>query len=96
MWRVIKIHCPYFAPDELRATPQVGVDDVPVQVEGHARGGMSKHPLHHLRVSPRTQPDRRRAVPKIVHPQTWPTDHLLGVRPSDRPLPVLLAQRRPS
>ena len=72
MWRAIKIHRPYPAADEKPAPRLHGLavaSDARTDPSGHARPShASKHPLHHLRVSPRTQPDRRRAMPKIVHP----------------------------
>jgi hypothetical protein len=39
---------------------------VAVQVHRHGRGRVSQNPLHNLRVSASTQPDRRRRVPQIV------------------------------
>jgi hypothetical protein len=77
----------------LRAACQILVDEVPVQVHRHGRGGVSQGLLNHLLTSTCAEPDGRSGVPRVVHPESRNAGSRHGGSSSDRSLPVRLAQR---
>ena len=56
-----------------------------LEVYRHRCGGIPQHPLHHLRVGSRAQPERRRRVAQVVDAQLGTADRHFGSRqPTER------------
>jgi hypothetical protein len=84
---------PQDAPDCPCRLPQVGIHQVTVQVHRHRCRGVPQDPLHHLGIGASTEPDRRRGMAPIVHPEPLEPGRRRGSTPADRALPVRFTQR---
>ena len=87
------LRCPRGAPDEPGSLPQVAHRPGGRRGPSSWRGGVPQHPLHHLRVSASTQPERRRRMAQVMNPERPGHRPPPGRPPADRALPVRLAQR---
>jgi len=74
-WVPRRLRCPHGAPDQPGGLPQAGIHQVAIAVHRHCGGGVPQHPLHHLRVRARGQPQRCRGVAQIMNaPRAVMTD----------------------